>query len=235
MAGWIITIAFLLAPLGCWALLARTKVLGWTFASVFAAYAVTEFCLAPGWLFSDRLGGERLWLMLGLSVMSVVALAVGTHLENRDLAVPRMRSTPRGSAGMILSSLYALGVAGLLFLAVLVAPGLDLSPGPVVPRPPGSLVLPLGPGLAVKQEQLGCGTAECTTFFDVSYGSRSGAATLQQVVDQLNRLHGWNLVPGSGLSGCRYLGGPEVCVTVTDAPASKIVVIELDTESQLTG
>jgi hypothetical protein len=173
--------------------------------------------------------------MLGLSVMSVVALAVGTHLENRDLAIPRMRSTPRGSAGMILSSLYALGVAGLLLLAILVAPGLDLSSAPVLPRPPSSAVLPLGPGLAVKQDQLGCGTAECTTFFDVSYGSRSGAATLRQVVNQLNRLHGWNLVPDSGLSGCRYLGGPQVCVTVTDAPASKIVVIELDIDSQLAG
>ena len=138
-------IAFLLAPLGCWALLARTKVLGWTFALVFAAYAVTEFCLAPGWLFSDRLGGERLWLILGLPAMSVVALVVGTQLENRDLAVPRMRSTRRGSAGMILSSLYALGVAGLLFLAVLAAPDLDLSSGPVMPRPPSSAVLPLGP------------------------------------------------------------------------------------------
>jgi len=232
-------IAFLLAPLGCWALLARTKILGWTFAFVFAAYAVTEFCLAPGWLFSDRLGGERLWLMLGLSVMSVVALAVGTHLENRDLAVPRMRSTRRGSAGLILSSLYALGVAGLLFLAVLAAPDLDLSSGPVMPRPPSSAVLPLGPGLAVKQDQLGCGTAECTTFFDVSYGGRSGNEVLQQVVNQLNRLHGWGLAASSGLSGCRYLGGQDgaqdLCVTVTDAPASKIVMIELDTESQLSG
>jgi hypothetical protein len=32
VAAWIIAIAFLLAPLGCWALLARTKILGWTFA-----------------------------------------------------------------------------------------------------------------------------------------------------------------------------------------------------------
>ena len=104
-----------------------------------------------------------------------------------------------------------------------------------MPRPPSSLVLPLGPGLTVKQDPLGCGTAECTTFFYVSYGSRSGAATLQQVVNQLNRVHGWNLTTGSGLSGCWYLGGHDVCVMVSDAPASKIVMIELDTESQLAG
>jgi hypothetical protein len=239
VTGWIVVIAFLLTPLACWALLARTKILGWTFAAVFAAYAVTEFCLAPGWLFSDRLGGERLWLILGLPAMSVVALVAGTQLENRDLAVPRMRSTRRGSAGVILSSLYALGVAGLLILTALVAPALDLSSGPAMPRPPSSSVLPLGPGLAVQQDLLGCGTAKCTTFFYVSYGGRSGNEVLQQVVNQLNRLHGWGLAASSGLSGCRYLGGQDgaqdLCVTVTDAPASKIVMIELDTESQLDG
>jgi hypothetical protein len=117
-------IAFLLAPLGCWALLARTKVLGWTFAIVLAACAITQYFLVQGWLFSDRLGNGRLGLILGLSAMAVVALAVGTHLENRDLRVPRMRSTQRGSAGMILSSLYAVAVAGLLFLVIVVAPAL---------------------------------------------------------------------------------------------------------------
>jgi hypothetical protein len=49
VAAWSIAIAFLLAPLGCWALLARTKILGWTFAFVFAAYAVTEWFLGLGW------------------------------------------------------------------------------------------------------------------------------------------------------------------------------------------
>jgi hypothetical protein len=53
-----VMIAFLLAPLGCWALLARTKVLGWTFAVVFAAYAGTEWFLSSGW----PLGFERRWL-----------------------------------------------------------------------------------------------------------------------------------------------------------------------------
>jgi hypothetical protein len=115
VTGWIVLIGFLLAPLGCWALLARTKVLGWTFAVVLAAYAVTEWTLAPGWMFGFRFGGVRLWLIPGLTAMSVVALVVGTQLENRDLGVPRMHSTRRGTAGLIVSSLYAAVVAvGLL-------------------------------------------------------------------------------------------------------------------------
>jgi hypothetical protein len=81
VTGWIVLIAFLLTPLGCWALLARTKVLGWTFAVVFAAYAVTEWTLAPGWMSGFRFGGVRMWLIPGLTAMSVVALVVGTHLD----------------------------------------------------------------------------------------------------------------------------------------------------------
>ena len=124
MAAWIIAIAFLLAPLGCWTLLARTKVLGWTFAFVFAAYAVTEWFLGLGWPFGFSFGGERLWLVLGLPVLTVVALIVGTQLENRDLDVPRMRTTGRNTAGIILSMLYGVAVAGgvlLILIAIHVA------------------------------------------------------------------------------------------------------------------
>ncbi len=120
MAAWIIAIAFLLTPLGCWALLARTKVLGWTFASVFAAYAVTEWFLSAGWPLGFRFDGVRLWLVLGLPVLTVVALIVGSQLENRDLGVPRMRSTGRVVAGTILSTLYGIAVAACILLAVIV-------------------------------------------------------------------------------------------------------------------
>jgi hypothetical protein len=119
VTGWIIAIAFLLAPLGCWALLARTKVLGWTFAFVFAAYAVTEWFLSSGWPLGFRFDGERLWLVLGLPVLTVVALIVGTQLENRDLGVPRMRTTGRNTAGITLSMLYGVAVAGGVLLTLI--------------------------------------------------------------------------------------------------------------------
>ena len=109
--GWVVFIAFLLTPLGCWALLARTKVLGWTFAVVFAAYAVTEWILVPGWIFGWRFSGERLWLVLGLPVLTVVALIVGTGLENRDLGASRSTASVRRAAGMTLSTLYGIAVA----------------------------------------------------------------------------------------------------------------------------
>lgn len=55
----------------------------------------------------------------GLAVMSVVALMVGTRLENRDLGIPRMRSTRRTSAGKIVSGLYGVVVAlGVLIFAI---------------------------------------------------------------------------------------------------------------------
>lgn len=118
MAFWIIPIAFLLTPLACWALLARTKILGWTFAIVFAAYAATEWFLAPGWPFGFRFSGERLWLMLGLPVLTVVALVAGTQLENRDLDVPRMRATGRNMAGIYLTMLYGIAVTGGVLLTL---------------------------------------------------------------------------------------------------------------------
>jgi hypothetical protein len=119
VSAWIIAVAFLLAPLGCWALLARTKVLGWTFVIVLAAYAATEWFLASGWPSGFRFDGERLWLVLGLPVLTVVALIVGTQLENRDLGVPRMRSTGRAVAGVILSMLYGIAVAAAVLLTVI--------------------------------------------------------------------------------------------------------------------
>jgi hypothetical protein len=119
VAGWIIVIAFLLAPLGCWALLARTKVLGWTFAIVLAAYAVTEWFLSAGWPLGFRFDGERLWLVLGLPVLTVVALIVGTQLENRDSGALRPRSSGRRSAGMVLSTLYGIAVVGGVLLTLI--------------------------------------------------------------------------------------------------------------------
>jgi hypothetical protein len=109
VTGWIVVIAFLLTPLACWALLARTKVLGWAFAAVFAAYAVAEGGqMTGGWPFR----GEPTWMLIGLPVLTVVALAVGTALEEHEIkaGVPGLRMGARNATGAVMSVLYGAGV-----------------------------------------------------------------------------------------------------------------------------
>ena len=100
MSQWIVVIAFLLTPLACWVLLARTKVLGWAFAAVFAAYAVAEGGqMTGGWPFR----GEPAWMLIGLPVLTVVALAVGTALEEHEIkaGVPGLRVGARSATGTV--------------------------------------------------------------------------------------------------------------------------------------
>jgi hypothetical protein len=109
VTGWIVVIAFLLTPLACWALLARTKVLGWAFSAVFAAYAVAEGCqLTGGWPFR----GEPAWLLIGLPVMTVVALVTGTALEEHEIksGVPGLLRGARYATGAAMSVLYSAAV-----------------------------------------------------------------------------------------------------------------------------
>jgi len=109
VTGWIVVTAFLLTPLACWALLARTKVLGWAFAAVFAAYAVAEGGqMTGGWPFR----GEPAWMLIGLPVLTVVALAVGTALEEHEIkaGVPGLRMGARSATGAVMSVLYGAGV-----------------------------------------------------------------------------------------------------------------------------
>jgi hypothetical protein len=109
VSQWIVVIAFLLTPLACWALLARTKVLGWAFAAVFAAYAVAEGGqMTGGWPFR----GEPAWMLIGLPVMTVVALVAGTALEEHEVksGVPGLRRSARYATGAAMSVLYSAAV-----------------------------------------------------------------------------------------------------------------------------
>jgi hypothetical protein len=115
VTGWIVLTAFLLSPLACWVLLARTKVLGWTFAAVFAAYAVAEGSQLQGaWPFRD----EPLGMLFVLPVMTVVALVLGTLLENRELgaAADDTGRGVRGQVGALLASFYSIAVIGTVIV-----------------------------------------------------------------------------------------------------------------------
>jgi hypothetical protein len=117
MTGWAVLIAFLLAPLACWALLARTKVLGWAFAIVFAGYAVTEGALmAGGWLFR----GESATMLIALPVLTLVALVTGACLEEHEVnsGVPALGSRGRYATGVLMSLVYAAMVLGSALLII---------------------------------------------------------------------------------------------------------------------
>lgn len=120
MTGWAVLIAFLLTPLACWALLARTRVLGWTFAIAFTAYAVTEgYQLAGGWPFR----GEPVWLLAGLPLLTLVALVTGAGLEEHEikLGVPGLRARARYATGVLLALVYSAVVLGSAVLVIGVA------------------------------------------------------------------------------------------------------------------
>ena len=117
MTGWIVPIPFLLTPLACWALLARTKVLGWAFAAVFLAYAVAEgYQLDGGWPFR----GESATMLIALPVLTLVALVTGACLEEREVksGVPELGSRGRYATGVLMSLVYAAMVLGSALLII---------------------------------------------------------------------------------------------------------------------
>ena len=123
MSGWTLLTAFLLTPLACWALLARTKILGWAFAAVFVAYAVVEGDqLAGGWPFR----GEQPWMLLVLPVLSIVGLVTGACLEEHEvkLGVPGTDEHGRYATGVLLALVYSALVFGgaVLFIGSAGAP-----------------------------------------------------------------------------------------------------------------
>ena len=110
-------IAFLLTPLACWALLARTKALGWAFAAVFLAYAAAEgYQLAGGWPFH----GEPGWMLVGLPVLTIVALVTGACLEEHEVksGVPGLDSRGRYATGVLLAMVYSAMVLGSALLII---------------------------------------------------------------------------------------------------------------------
>ena len=117
MTGWIVLIAFLLTPLACWALLARTRVLGWAFAIVFAAYAATEGGLMAGaWPFRD----EPAWMLVGLPVLRIAALVTGACLEEHGVksGVPGLDARARYATGVLLALIYSALVFGTALLVI---------------------------------------------------------------------------------------------------------------------
>src|SRR5690242_2165964 len=119
MALGILVATCAVTPLACWALLARTRVLGWAFATVLAGCAATEGMVAAGWIFSR----EKATLVTVLILLTAVVLVVGGVVESREPGVSGRRNK-RGWVGVGLSVLFygLCGLAGVGYL--LIAPDL---------------------------------------------------------------------------------------------------------------
>jgi hypothetical protein len=227
MALGIVLTAFVVGPLACWALLARTKVLGWAFAGVLAGCAATEAMVAAGWVFS----GEKAALLAGLTVVTAVVLVAGVRVESRELDVIG-RWSARGKAGIGLSVLwYGLcGLAGLGYL--LVAPDSGL-----ISAPSAAPLLPLGPGLNVTSSTDSCSrgsAAICDRWIHIHRAAGVPEQdALARIRAKLAGPYGLDLTGdgAGGWGGCSD-AGQSLCGQVDPAPGGIVVVLEASDECQ---
>lgn len=171
------------APLACWALLARARVVGWIVGAVLvvgtSAVAVVLATQAPR-------PEQVFWLLDAYFVGSVAVVAVGRLVERRHSPLP---GGGRRRIGRILFGWYA-GIAALCVAGLtLFAAGYD------EPYVDESEVLPLPPGLRlIEKGQVGCGSGTCSMQFVI--GGEQGTPVeqlAQQVRDHLTRSRGWHL------------------------------------------
>lgn len=179
------------APLVCWALLARERLVGWTVAAVLVVGASAVIAL----LVTHSLRPDpSLWLVIAYLVGSVAVVTTGRRIERRHSHPPDGR---RRRIGRILFGCYtamaALCIAPLtLFVALDDEPYVDQTE-----------VLPLPPDLhLIDKTQVSCGSGTCGMDFVI--GGDPGTPVEQvarQVRDHLTTSRGWQLTAQG--TGCR--------------------------------
>jgi hypothetical protein len=227
MALGIVLTVFLVSPLACWALLARTKVLGWTFAGVLAGCAATEGVVAAGWIFR----GEKVTLVTVLTVVTAAVLIAGGSVESREPDVPR-RWGLRGQVGIGLAILFYVlcGLAGLVYL--LIAPDSGL-----ISVPPTAQLLPLGPGLTVTNSNGSCSQGSATICDRWIYIHRTAQVPEQDALARMRtRLagqYGLDLAPdGSGGWGGCTGDRQQLCGQVDPDQDGVVIVLEASDECE---
>jgi hypothetical protein len=227
MALGIVLTAFTGTPLACWALLARTKVLGWAFAGVLAGIAATEGMVLAGWLFS----GEEGALLALLTVVTAAVLIAGGAVESREAGV-RQRWSIRGRMGIGLAILFygLCGLAGLGY--ALIAPDLGL-----ISVPSAAKLVPPGPGLTVTSNTGSCSEGSAASCDRWIYIHRAAQVPEQDALARMRaRLagqYGLNLVrDGSGgWAGCTD-GSQKLCGEVDPRPGGVVIVLEASDECE---
>jgi hypothetical protein len=216
---------FVVSPLACWALLARTKVLGWAFASVLAGCAATEGMVIAGWIFSREKGA----LLTLLTVVTAAVLIAGGAVESREPGVPQ-RWSARGRVGIVLSVIFY----GLCLLAGFVY--LLISPdfGPAGP-PSATPLLPPGPGLTVTSNTGSCSegsAAICDRWIHIHRTPQVPEQdALARMRTRLAGQYGLDLASdgSGGWVGCTD-DSQRLCGEVDPAPGGVVIVLEASDE-----
>src|SRR5258708_32567328 len=98
--GW----ALVALPSACWALIARTRRVGWIVAMVLATCVAGEIGLATRWIHIE----ERTSLLIAFFPMTALAIVVGIVAEQRSAGVHRLRAAGgRVAFRLTRSTIYA--------------------------------------------------------------------------------------------------------------------------------
>lgn len=224
MALGIVLTVFLVSPLACWALLARTKVLGWAFAGALAGCAATEGMVLAGWVFS----GEKGTLLALLTVVTAAVLIAGGTVESREAGVLG-RWSIRGRVGIGLAVLFygLCGLAGVGYL--LIAPDLGVS------LPSSTSLLPLGPGLTMTGTTEWCSAGSssiCDRWIHIHRSAPvSEQDTLARMRARLAGQYGLDLVSdgSGGWAGCTD-DSEQLCGQVDPEQGGVVIVLETSDE-----
>lgn len=223
MTGWVLLALLLAFPLVSWALLARTRATGMIVGTVLLGCTAAEVAATAG-------HADRILVAVVLPAAMAVVLLAGFLAEG-----PRFSG--RGAAGALVWFFYCVGCLASYGIYA-TGTGWETNYHNGVGMPAASDVLPLGPGLAATQKNLGCGTGEWTTctieFFVHGTAGQSQAALLNQVTGDLGRAHGWSVGhPGADpWKSCLQRGDQVVCVQINPLPTEVEVYLAGYPDSQ---
>jgi hypothetical protein len=209
----LVLLANTVGPVLCWALIARTRVIGWTVLAVLAAGAVFEWLLLEDVIFWYQ---EKFALLTLLGVGMAVALAAGFLAE---AGRARRRPGIRFWAGLALAVPYAL--ACLLIALGGGYPAALPATGVPAPAPPTGEALPLGAGVVVTRDSASCawdpsGGYYCDRLIVVR--DATAGSPLAAVRDRLDQRHGWDITDSWGVwQGCRTHFIYVDCLTLSSA------------------
>jgi hypothetical protein len=215
-------------PLVCWALLARSARSGERVGAVLACCVLLEIAAAKQWLF----GEVRVTLITTLSVLTMVILVWGAVYKDRRGA-PEMSLSGRRVAGVTLTSIYCVVCSLVCFDAVTSGGGSM----PARAAQPSSVVLPLGPGMAVVSDTASCtGQAGNSCLREIALRDTLGRSPQQftdAILSGLERQHGWRFSDGTA---CRPDGGwaldrQSSCVSLDDLTEAPLVVVDVETDN----
>ncbi|MEU9731566.1 hypothetical protein [Streptomyces sp. NPDC048002] len=145
----ILGILFALVPVVVWAVIARTRPVGFAIGGMLLVGASLLISVQRGWIDAPRPD-----VHLVFTALAPVLIACGAGLEGRHEDSPPPEWIPRrnGAIGWLGMQFALTLVVGILY-ALMISEGSD--------APPSKDLTPLPPGLSIVNEGIGCGSGGC--------------------------------------------------------------------------